>query len=161
MDEALSPNAREGAVLDYFLKDRASSSIQLEILDSEGKLVRRFASDDVLQKTNPNDVPIQMEWVRDPKPLSAEAGMHRFIWDLRHALPKGMRRSFWGPAGPIAVPGNYTVKLTANGKSRTQPLTIKLDPRVKTPPDALTRQFSLASKLAARLGEVSMALRQI
>jgi hypothetical protein len=71
-----------------------------------------------------------------------------------------MRRSFWGPAAPLAAPGNYTVKLTANGKSSTQPLTIKLDPRVKTPQDALDRQFGLASKLAARLGEVSLALQQ-
>src|SRR5258708_21428359 len=160
LDESLAANPPEGASLDYYLKDKASSPIQLEIFDSEGKLVRRFASDEVLSKTNPNDVPIQVEWIRDPKPLLAEAGMHRFVWDLRYALPKGVRRSYWGPAGPMAVPGNYTVKLTANGKSSTQPLTIKLDPRVKTPQDVLARQFSLASKLAARLGEASMALQQ-
>ena len=159
MDESSAPNPREGAMLDYYLRDKSSTPIQLEIFDSEGKLVRRFATDDVLYKTNPNDFPIQVEWIRDPKPLLAEAGMHRFIWDLRYAMPKGMRRSFWGPAGPLAAPGNYTVKLTANGKSSTQPLTIKLDPRVKTPQDVLDRQFGLASKLAARLGEVSMALQ--
>jgi photosystem II stability/assembly factor-like uncharacterized protein len=159
-DEALAPNPPEGAVLDYFLRDKPQSAIQLEILDAEGKLVRRFASDEVLRKTNPNDVPIQVEWIRDPKPLLAEAGMHRFVWDLHFALPKSVRSSFWGPAGPSAVPGEYTVKLTANGKSTTQPLTIKLDPRVKTPQDALERQFGLASKLAARLGEVSIALEQ-
>ena len=161
MDEPLAANPPEGAALDYFLKDKPSAPIQLEIFDSEGKLVRRFASDDVLPKTNPNDVPIQMEWVRDPKPLLAEAGMHRFVWDFCYALPKGVRRSFWGPAGPLAAPGNYTVKLTTNGKSSTQPLTIKLDPRVKAPQDALVRQFGLASKLAARLGEVSLALQQV
>jgi hypothetical protein len=160
-DETLAANPPEGAVLDYFLRDKASTPIQLEVFDSEGKLVRRFASDDVLSKTNPNDVPIQVEWIRDPKPLLAEAGMHRFVWDLHYALPKGVRSSFWGPAGPLAVPGNYTVKLTANGKSSTQPLTIKLDPRVKTPQDALEQQFSLASKLAARLGEVSVAVQQV
>jgi hypothetical protein len=160
LDESLAANPPEGALLDYYLKDKASSPIQLEIFDSEGKLVRRFASDEVLRKTNPNDVPIQVEWIRDPKPLLAEAGMHRFVWDLHYAPPKGARRFRWGPAGPMAVPGNYIVKLTANGKSSTQPLTIKLDPRVKTSQDALARQFSLASKLAARLGEVSVALQQ-
>jgi hypothetical protein len=87
--------------------------------------------------------------------------MHRFLWDLHYVLPKGVRSSFWGPAGPLAVPGNYTVKLTANGKSSTQPLTIKLDPRVKTPQDALVRQFGLASRLATRLAEVSQALQQV
>jgi photosystem II stability/assembly factor-like uncharacterized protein len=161
MDESLSSNPPEGAVLDYFLKDKARAAIQLEIFDSEGKLVRGFASDEVLHKTNPNDVPIQVEWIRDPKPLIAEAGMHRFVWDLHYAPPKAARRSFRGTVGPLAVPGEYTVKLTANGKSSTQPLTIKLDPRLKTPQDALQRQFGLASKLAARLGEVSMALEQV
>jgi photosystem II stability/assembly factor-like uncharacterized protein len=160
MDEPSAPNPPEGAVLDYFLKDKPATAIQMEIFDAEGKLVRRFASDDVLHKTNPDDVPIQVEWMRDPKPLLAEAGMHRFVWDLRYAAPKGVRRSQRGPAGPLAVPGSYTVKLTANGKSSTQPLTIKLDPRVKTPQDALVRQFGLASKLSARLGEVSLALQQ-
>jgi photosystem II stability/assembly factor-like uncharacterized protein len=160
MDESLASNPPEGAVLDYFLKDKPSTPMQLEIFDSEGKLVRRFASDDVLQKTNPNDVPVQVEWIRDPKPLLAEAGMHRFVWDLHYPLPKGVRTSYWGPAGPLAVPGNYIVKLTANSKSSTQPLTIKLDPRVKTTQDALARQFELASRLAARLGEVSMAIQQ-
>jgi len=161
MDESLLPNPPEGAALDYFLKEKARSPIQLEIFDSEGKLVRRFASDEVLRKTDPNDVPIQVEWIRDPKPLLAEAGMHRFVWDLHYAPPKGGRRSFRGPAGPLAVPGEYTVKLTANGKSSTQPLTIKLDPRLKTPQDALVRQFGLASKLAGALDEVSIALEQI
>jgi photosystem II stability/assembly factor-like uncharacterized protein len=161
MDESLAANPAEGAVLDYYLREKASSPIQLEIFDSEGKLVRRFASSDVLPKTNPNDVPIQVEWIRDPKPLLAEAGMHRFVWDLHYALPKGVRTSFWGPTGPLAVPGEYIVKLTANGKSSTQPLTIKLDPRLKVPQDALTRQFSLASELAARLGDVATALRQV
>ena len=161
MDETLASNPSEGAVLNYFLKYKPSAPIQLEIFDSEGKLVRRFASDDVLQKTNPNDVPIQVEWIRDPQPLLAEAGMHRFVWDLHYTLPKGVRRSYWGPAGPLAVPANYTVKLTANGTSSTQPLTIKLDPRVRTSQDLLVRQFGLASKLVARLGEASMALQQI
>ena len=161
MDEALAPNPPEGSVLDYYLKDKAASPIQLEVFDTEGKLVRRFASNDELHKTNPNDVQFQFDWLRDPKPLLAEAGMHRFVWDLRYPLPKGVRRSFWGPAGPLAVPGNYTVKLTANGKSSTQPLTIKLDPRVKAPQDAMVRQFGLASKLVARLGEVSSALQQV
>jgi len=160
MDESLAANPPEGAVLDYFLKEKPRSPIQLEIFDSEGKLVRRFASDEVLHRTSPNDVPIQVEWIRNAKPLLAEAGMHRFVWDLHYALPKGVRRSFWGPRGPSAVPGEYTVKLTASGKSSTQPLTIKLDPRVKTPQDALVRQFGLASKLADRLGEASAALQQ-
>jgi photosystem II stability/assembly factor-like uncharacterized protein len=160
MDEPLAPNPPDGAVVDYYLKEGTSGSVQLEILDTEGKLVRRFASNDELHKTDPHDVQFSIYWVRDQQPLSAEAGMHRFVWDLRYPTPKSVRGSFRGASGPWAPPGSYIVKLTANSKSSSQPLTIKMDPRVKTPQDALVRQFELASKLAARLDEVSTAVQQ-
>ncbi|MGB7844049.1 MAG: hypothetical protein WBL63_00410 [Candidatus Acidiferrum sp.] len=160
MDEPLAANPPDGAVLDYCLKENSLSPIQLEIFDPEGKLVRRFASDDKLYQTNPNSVPMTVNWVRDPQPLSAEAGMHRFIWDLRSSLPEGVHRSRRLTAGPLLVPGSYRVKLTVNGKSSTQPLTIAMDPRLKTTQEAMQRQFALALQLSGRLGEVSTALQQ-
>ena len=159
-DEPQAANPPNGAVLDYYLKEKSATPIQLEVLDSEGKVVRRFASDDKLNRTDPNSVPFTMNWVPEPQPLSAEAGMHRFVWDLRSALPGGVRRSFRVSGGPWIVPGEYTVKLTVNGKSSTQPLAVKMDPRSKATPEALQRQFALASQLSGRLGEVSMALQQ-
>jgi hypothetical protein len=159
-DEPLAENPPNGALLDYYLKEKAVGPIQLEIFGSDGRLVRRFASDDEVRKVNANELPFPASWVREPQRLSAEAGMHRFVWDLRYPLAKGVRESYWRPSGPLAVPGNYTAKLTAHGKSSTQPLTIKMDPRVKTPQEALVRQFELASRLSARQGEVSMALEQ-
>ena len=83
--------------------------------------------------------------------------MHRFVWDLRYALPPGVRDSSWRPRTVFALPGKYTVKLTVNGQSAAQPLTVILDPRVKTPQDALRRQFALASRLSAKLGDASTA----
>src|SRR5262249_11473422 len=44
------------------------------------------------------------------------------------------------PATPSVAPGVYTVRLTADGKSYTQPLTVKMDPRVKTPAAGLQQQ---------------------
>jgi photosystem II stability/assembly factor-like uncharacterized protein len=160
MDESLAANPPDGAVVDYYLKEKSRGPVQLEILDSQGKVVRQFASNDELRKTNPNDVPFLMNWVRDPQPLSNEGGMHRFVWDLRYAVSKTVRGSYFGPTGLWALPGNYIVKLTANGKSSTQPLTIKMDPRVKSTEGELVRQFELSSRLAAKLGEVSTALQQ-
>jgi photosystem II stability/assembly factor-like uncharacterized protein len=155
MDEPLAENPPDGAVVDYWLKEKAKGSVELEIFDTEGALVRRFSSDDVLPKTDPKNVPIAMEWVRPAVPLPAEAGMHRFVWDLRYAHPKVVRRSFYGPAGVWTLPGKYTVKLTANGKSSSQVLTVKMDPRIGTPDDALRREFVAASRVSALLGEVS------
>ena len=159
-DEPQAANPPNGAMLDYYLKEKSATPVQLEILDSGGKVVRRFASDDKLNRTDPNSVPFTMNWVPEPQPLSAEAGMHRFVWDLRTALPGGVRRSFRVSGGPWIVPGEYTVKLTVNGKSSTQPLTVKMDPRSKATPEGLQRQFALASQLSGRLGEVSTALQQ-
>src|SRR5260221_7432779 len=160
MDELLFPNPPDGAALDYYLKETSPSPVQLEIFDSSGKLVRQFASDDKLYKTNPNQMPLTMNWVRDPQPLLNEPGMHRFVWDLHDALPPGVQRSYFFSAGPWVVPGNYSVKLTANGKSTTQSLVIKMDPRSKASVDALKTQLALAAQLSVRLGEVSSALKQ-
>ena len=160
MDEPLFANPPDGAVIDYFLKQESSSPVQLEILDSAGKLVRRFSSDDKLYRTNPNSVPLTMDWIRDPPPLPNHPGAHRFVWDLHQALPEGVQRSFFFSAGPWVVPGNYSVRFTANGKSTTEPLTVKMDPRSHVTLEDLQRQFALASQLSERLGEVSMALQE-
>jgi photosystem II stability/assembly factor-like uncharacterized protein len=157
MDEPLAENPPDGALVDYSLKEKAKGPVELEIFDAEGALVRRFSSDESLPKTNPKDVAIAMEWVRDVAPLSAQAGMHRLVWDLRGALPKSVHRSLYGPAGVWTLPGNYTVTLTANGKSTSQPLTVKMDPRIGTAEDALRREFVAASRVSARLGEVAEA----
>jgi photosystem II stability/assembly factor-like uncharacterized protein len=159
LDEPLGENPPAGAVLDYYLKQKSKAPVQLEIYDSEGVLVRRFASDDQIPKTNSNEVPIALEWVHDPTPLSAESGMHRFVWDLRYPLPRGLHRSLYGPAGAWAMPGNYIVKLTANGKSSSQPLVVKMDPRITTPQEALEREYRAAVGLSAALGEM-LAVRQ-
>ncbi len=159
-DEPQAANPPEGALIEYYLKEKPATPIQIEILDADGKLVRRFSSDDKLNAIDPAGVPFPMQWVHQAKPLSAEAGMHRFAWDLRYALPPGVRDSSWRPRTVLALPGNYTVKLTANGKSTAQPLTVVLDPRLKTSQDALARQFTLAARLSAKLGEVSAAQTQ-
>jgi hypothetical protein len=159
-DEPQAENPPTGAVLDYYLKEKHTEAVQLEIFDAAGKSVRRFASTDERPKTNPDELDIPMYWVHEAEPLSAEAGMHRFVWDLRYTFAGPRRRSRRGGAGPIAVPGRYMVKLTVAGKTMSRPLQVKMDPRVKTSGGDLEQQFQLASKLAARVGELSAAVTQ-
>src|SRR5262249_40917934 len=134
-----------------------SEPVVLEIFDADGKSVRRFASNDEATKTNPTELDIPMYWVHDAEPLSAEPGVHRFVWDLTYATTAGRRRGRRGSGGPLAVPGRYTVKLTANGKTLSAPLTLKMDPRVMTSQPDLQRQFALATQLATSAGELSAA----
>jgi photosystem II stability/assembly factor-like uncharacterized protein len=158
-DEPHADNPPDGAVLDYYFKDMLSTPVQLEIFDSAGALVRRYASDDVLTKTKPEDLQFPMHWVHDPEPISASAGAHRFVWDLHYAFPADVHTSFYGPKPPLALPGKYTVKLTVNGRSHSQPLVLKMDPRVKTSRADLEKMFRVESRVAKNLADLSTAMK--
>jgi photosystem II stability/assembly factor-like uncharacterized protein len=116
----------------------------------------------VCQRTpNAPDCGLPLYWPAPPLVLSASAGAHRFSWDLRYD-PMGDAGGFGGGGGaggavphrtypsvnaPWAPPGAYTVRLTVDGTRYTQPLTLRLDPRVKTPAAALTQLATLTREL--------------
>ena len=156
-DEPVGENPPDGAMIDYFLADGASGAATLEIRDAKGNVVRRYSSSDKLAPADPHDLKIPAYWVRPPQPLSAAPGLHRFLWDMHYAPvpdvdPEYPIAAIPGktapdPTGPWAVPGDYTVVFTANGRSYVQPLTLKMDPRVKATPADLTQQFELSKEL--------------
>ncbi|MBI3400385.1 MAG: glycoside hydrolase [Acidobacteria bacterium] len=137
-------------------------------------LVRRYSSDDRLDMPNASNAPVPMYWYRAPHPLATTAGMHRFTWDIHYQPIPGGGGGRGGlpiaavphdtvpvPASPWAAPGQYTVKLTVNGKSYTQPLTLKMDPRVKTPSLGLAQQFTLSKHLYDDLLNVQKTLGDV
>ena len=134
--------------------------MQLEIFDSAGVLVRRYASDDVLPKTKAEDTQFPLYWVPEPEPISTKSGAHRVIWDLHYAFPADVHASFYGPKPPLALPGKYTVKLTVNGRSQSQPLVLKMDPRIKTSQADLEKMFRAESRVAKNLADLSTAMKQ-
>jgi hypothetical protein len=115
--------------------------------------------------------PIPMYWVRPSRILSAAPGMHRFVWDLHGESPKSLNKEFpisailrdtpLLPLGTWALPGTYTVKLTVDGKQFTQPLTIKMDPRIKTPLSDLQAQAALQTGAVAGMNQSYDALIQV
>ena len=149
-DEPAGQNPPDGVVIDYYLK-ASGGPVSLDITDAAGKLVRHYSSNDTLY-TIP-DVNIPTYWIRPQQTLSAQAGAHRMVWDL-HYQPLNVPASYpisavVGNTAPVAtspwvMPGTYTVKLTINGKTYTQPLMVRMDPRVKTPLPALQQQHDLA-----------------
>jgi hypothetical protein len=153
-DEPTAPNPPDGAVIDFLLKKAAAGPVVLEIRDRDGKVVRRFSSADPAEPVDPKSLVIAPGWVRPPPVLPATAGAHRFVWDLHYPPPEGLPRRYpiaavYGdtpsePHGPLVLPGEYTVRLTVDGKTLTQPLTVKMDPRVTAPPAELERQFRLS-----------------
>jgi hypothetical protein len=159
-DEPAGRNPPDGAILYYWLKDAPRTPVVLEIQDSLGNVVRRFSSAD----TPPPMLQGQQVpplWVRPPQVVSAGPGMHRFVWDLHYATPKGVRHGYpisaiphdtpLEPRGPLALPGHYTVRLVVDGREAPASLLLNMDPRVKTPMPDLHAQFDLSMRIKSVL----------
>ncbi|HET8827041.1 MAG TPA: glycoside hydrolase, partial [Terriglobales bacterium] len=171
-DEPAGENPPDGAVLDYYLSKPGSGPAVLEIRDAQGKLVRRYSSDDKPEQTQAEleKQLIPLYWLKPEQVLSAEPGMHRWIWDLRYAPPTSTlheypisavpHRTPRYPLGPLVLPGKYTIRLTANGKTQTEEITVKMDPRIKTATAGLSAQFDLAMQLATDVSRSSQAVSQ-
>ena len=155
-DEPAGENPPDGAVIDYYLDKSAAAPVILEIKDSAGNVVRRYSSADKFAPVaDTNNVPFY--WIRPPQALSNQAGMHRFLWDLHYAPVPGAvpeypiaavaRNTAPVPTSPWVMPGGYSLVLTVGGKSYQQPLTVKMDPRVKTSTADLQRQFEFSKQL--------------
>lgn len=167
-------NPPDGAVINYYLRTPPSGpvtleAVTLEIRDAAGKMVRKYSSSDKPDPVDPM-LNIPAYWVRPSQVLSAGAGMHRWLWDMHYAPLPGVEAEYPiaavahntapQPTGPWATPGEYTVVLTANGKSYSEPLTLKMDPRVKTPPTGLQQQFKLSQQLYTQLLTLSPAAEE-
>jgi hypothetical protein len=172
-DTPAGENPPEGAMIDYYIGAGTSGPVSLEIKDESGQIVRRYSSADPLPTPNPT-LAIPPYWLRSPQKLAADFGMHRFLWDLHYAPVPGeapqypiaavFRNTAPAPTSPWAMPGKYTVVLTAGGKSYEQPLTLVMDPRVKTSNADLLEQFKLSKQLYdewLKLDSISTSLRRM
>jgi photosystem II stability/assembly factor-like uncharacterized protein len=170
-EEPAGQNPPAGAMLDYWLKATPSAPVTLDILDESGKLVRRFASTDKPEPVKEKELVAPMYWIRPPRVLSAEPGMHRFVWDLHYPPPDSIEHEYpisaiyrdtpRYPLGPSVLPGTYTVKLTVGGQSFSRPLTIKMDPRVHSSAEELHRQFESEMSITQAMHEDFSALEQV
>ncbi len=122
-----------------------------------GPVIRRYVSGHLIGFTDSATLDVPTYWLRAPQEISTKAGLHRFVWDLHYTPLPGGRNSLpiaavphntvVPPNSPWVAPGTYTVRLTVNGKSYTQPITVRMDPRIKTPPTALRQQATLSMEM--------------
>ena len=173
-EEPAGKNPPDGAIIDYTLQSAASGPVKLQILDANGKIVRSFASTDkpeVTMEELGKELNVPLYWIRPPQILSDAAGQHRFVWDLRTTPPASLRHEYpisaiahdtpRLPVGPAVMPGMYTVKLDVAGQTYTQPLEIKMDPRITAPVDQLDQQFRLASRICDAMNLSFASLAQV
>jgi len=171
-DEPAAANPPDGAIVDYYLAQNQTSPVTLEILDAHGQLVRKYSSDDKapVSEDDLSKQLIPLYWLKPFRMLPADAGMHRWVWDLHYSTPDSTRHDYpisavpgdtpRFPLGPNALPGSYTARLTVNGKSSTTPFTVRLDPRIKISAADLEKKFQTERKLASMLDQTSKAVAQ-
>jgi hypothetical protein len=164
IDAAQSENPPEGAIIYYYLKSPAKE-VSLQILDAKKNLVRSFSSTPPPADTRVANVPDY--WFAPPDVLTRHTGLNRFAWNLEWPHPDALTYNFRGrhidyieytlpdhavpgrtpryqPPGPLAVPGDYTLVLTVDGKTFRQSLRVKLDPRVRVNAGELEAQLDAA-----------------
>ncbi|MFZ1261896.1 MAG: hypothetical protein WAT34_00185, partial [Chitinophagaceae bacterium] len=150
-EEPAGQNPPDGAIINYYLKEKISGEISLEILDAKGKSIRNYSSND-----KPYEIPavnIPHYWIRPQQILSATAGSHRFTWDMKYApldvpatypIAATYMNTEPDQTSPWVMPGTYTLKLSVNGNIYSQSLTVKIDPRVKSSRADLQKQHDLS-----------------
>ena len=154
------------AVIDYYLSESAPR-VLMKILDSRGDVIRSFDSASARSAGTQADDSEDGATRSAASAPTSHAGSNRFSWDLRYPGPTtfpGIVLRYASPTqGPMAPPGQFSVRLTANGVTATQPLTIERDPRLSDLTDAdLQEQFRLAMELrdqTSRANEAVVKLR--
>jgi len=162
-----------GAAIDYYLPAAQAGDISLEVLDANGKPVRKFSStgggaseergfDGGGGGDEEEGGGFRMR--SGPTRLDKSAGLHRFTWDLRYPGPWMSAARPEGPNGPTAVPGKYSVRLTVGAWSATEPLSVVEDPRVTA--DGVTEanleeQFDHNMKVRDLVSEVNQTVARL
>jgi len=186
---AAGENPPPGALLDYYLPEAAQGDVKLEILSGDKVIRTYSSHDPVrtpdpatdpvaynrLCQENPGapDCGLPLYWPAPQQSVKASAGMHRFSWDMHYdPLPGGggggrggggsaavPHRTYPGVNSPWVAPGTYTVRLTADGKSVTQPIVVKMEPRVKVTPE-VQQIFTMTSQAETEARNAAAAYKE-
>jgi photosystem II stability/assembly factor-like uncharacterized protein len=157
------------AVIDYYLQ-KPAQKITLDVLDGSGKVVRSYTASEEDEKKKKGAEEEEDPDFGPPKtpPPGRKAGTNRFNWDLRYSGATVFEGEImWGAraeSGPLAVPGRYQIRLTADGVSETQPIDLKMDPREHVTLAELQQQFDLAIKIRDQVSvcdEMVIAIRKL
>ncbi len=162
-EEPQEVNPPAGLLAYYWLKSAPAQPVKLELLDAAGAVRVCAASDTPVKPVDTEAINVQAYWMQPTSPPSATAGMHRFALNI--APPRGFGggggrapetspvrdacspppgtlpappadRRARGDRGPTGLrPGKYTVRLTVDGQTYTQTVTMKPVPRGETPGD--------------------------
>ncbi len=145
-------NHPNGVMIHYFIKDTTKAVASLEILESNGKLIKKFA-------TKPDKKAKEKE-----DELKLKPGMNRQVWNMRYADAEGFDGIImWAASltGPKAMPGTYKARLTVNGKAMETDFEIVKDPRTSGTLADIKAQFDFSIAVRDKLSETNKAVKKI
>ena len=167
-DEPAGENPPDGAIIEYYLKEKSNEEVTLDICNESGETIRHYSSKDTLYAIPEVNIPLY--WVRPQRILSVEAGAHRFLWDM-HYQPLNVPPAYSIGAiyentapeatSPWVMPGRYTAKLSVNGKVVTQSFEVLMDPRVKTSVKYLQLQHDLSYECYKDQGQTLVTISKL
>src|SRR5208282_993518 len=159
--QPVGDNPPNGAIIYYYLATAPKGVVTLEFLDTSGKVVRRYSNEEKKEAETPPEWPDQTP---PEEKIPTDVGVNRFAWDLRLQGPTplaGEPSAEFRNRGPMVPPGAYQVRLTADGKSYTVPLELKMDARVKTSIEDVQKQVELGRKIVTQVSEIHEAVAAI
>jgi photosystem II stability/assembly factor-like uncharacterized protein len=169
-EEPAGKNPPDGAIINYRLGGDSRTPVVLEIVDATGKTIRTFSSADSVELVDTH-LNVPTYWIRPQQRLAAMRGTHRFVWDLHYPPPQVLAHDYpisaiYGdtprtPLGPAVLPGTYTIRLSANGQRYTQPLTIRMDPRVQITDAGLRLQRDIGVRMNDAISRDFAALSEV
>ncbi|OAI45891.1 hypothetical protein AYO44_02530 [Planctomycetaceae bacterium SCGC AG-212-F19] len=155
-------NPPKGAIVSYFLRAKAKD-VKLEVLDGKGSVVATLTSKE--EDEEPEDAPDAPDEPTKKTVLTTAIGVNRVTWDLRHQAPQLIKGAKWDGGnpkrGPLALPGSYTLRLTADGQVLTGALVIQPDPRVGLPIAELEAQAKQTATVLADITRLSATVEAI
>ncbi len=165
---AAGANPAAGTVVYYSLRNRAEGELTLELLDEKGTVIRKVSSkaeEDSPQRRGPAAGDDE-EGFGPPPParVTANAGMNRFVWDMRYPDATTFPNLImWAGStrGPLVAPGKYSVRLTVDAKTQTQPFVVLKDLRVKASIEDLQKQAALSVQLRDKLSQANEGVIRI
>lgn len=166
-----TPNPPAGVAIDYFLPSAPGGPVEIEILDGNGAVVRKFSSADVPTRPAARQY-FADRWLLPPAVPTRNVGHNRFWWDLRHPQPKATDFDFsiaavpgrdtpTLPQGMLVLPGRYRLRFSVDGTTREQPLIVEKDPRSPATPEDLAAGFAFSAEVLRALAQTVDALAEI
>lgn len=157
----MGENPPSGSMVYYYFKEKPEQEVTLEFLDSQGNLIKEYKS----QKQEESAPESFSRWgYTSAQSVLTEQGMNRFVWDMRYPGAERVPGAvYWGASfrGPLAVPGEYTVRLKVGENRMIKSWKWNKDPRIKATQRDLQEQFDFLIEIRDKVTEVNQGIKKL